>query len=837
MNIIHSSVVSRLSIAAILLVLLVVIGLPTSQSKKIAGSKNFNYTSSSDLILPTDSLSARLSVNSCPNSFTKSAYINQADYAASLAGIKVFKMRLLSEFKKNNNSFATLAANIFNNFNNQSASKTCLLPLSIKLDPKQALNISDSNLSEVALGQQSIFCSNYQAYFLKDSKFFLASTAIANYSSYINQKQIIAKLNRKLKKQRTFKAQARQSIAKKIQKEIKRLTLSINYAKYHQKDGFILADFFNHVCSKANIQLTPNSNDPDVKDNPAHPTIRVSPVNIVTNTPLSTIVVSTVTRTPTIKSTVTAVKTVTPTASPTKTANISATKVATASPTKTNLPVFSPVPEPTSIPMTNLCASGSAKSITQYDISWNFDKHYPCGQFVNGDYWVLGPVKIDKITPQFSGSRNGTMINPSAAGVQGFDYLAHGYNAALSVTVPVSISSNSSVISSIARPDCSPPAKCRPALKTAAILTVLMQKPANDGKNLFRPPYAGTNKILFSADQLQTSLLPTKSSPSASVPTLAQIERNFKRPWLDFQGEWTGAFIHPTENMPEYGSELANATNSGALRLMLNEPANAKRAALINYVQYGIDMYGNLALNPMYGANGGHMHGRILPLVFAATLLNSSEIKQAILNRGLENFQEDGSVVVSPVTGKALFGQPRTGNESEYWQNQMVDRNTRTAPDPYGYIDGGLLPGGYYHSCCTSSNYKGTALALKLMPKLREIWPANKFISYSERWVREGTVAAPDPCASPTVYNRKLISKDPKHISLWNTLNSEPNESKRLNSIWNNRVAFGYGTLFGPDGKGSCIKGSGRFIGRHGIEKDGGGYQNPFVNELWKLHG
>jgi hypothetical protein len=37
------------------------------------------------------------------------------------------------------------------------------------------------------------------------------------------------------------------------------------------------------------------------------------------------------------------------------------------------------------------CEDGTESSIEQYGITWTFDKEYQCGQFVNGDYWVLGP--------------------------------------------------------------------------------------------------------------------------------------------------------------------------------------------------------------------------------------------------------------------------------------------------------------------------------------------------------------------------------------------------------------------------------------------------------------
>src|ERR1035437_9672400 len=40
------------------------------------------------------------------------------------------------------------------------------------------------------------------------------------------------------------------------------------------------------------------------------------------------------------------------------------------------------------------------KEITQYGITWTFDKPILTGQFITGDWWVLGPVTIIKITPE-----------------------------------------------------------------------------------------------------------------------------------------------------------------------------------------------------------------------------------------------------------------------------------------------------------------------------------------------------------------------------------------------------------------------------------------------------
>jgi hypothetical protein len=40
------------------------------------------------------------------------------------------------------------------------------------------------------------------------------------------------------------------------------------------------------------------------------------------------------------------------------------------------------------------------QEISQYGITWTFDKPVQCGQFITGDWWVIGPVKIIRITPE-----------------------------------------------------------------------------------------------------------------------------------------------------------------------------------------------------------------------------------------------------------------------------------------------------------------------------------------------------------------------------------------------------------------------------------------------------
>jgi hypothetical protein len=71
-------------------------------------------------------------------------------------------------------------------------------------------------------------------------------------------------------------------------------------------------------------------------------------------------------------------------------------------------------------------AAALADSLTQYGITWKFSKPARYGQFVNGDYWVLGPVEITEVSPGWDGSKNGSMLDPVPSTAQG--YIVHTHN-------------------------------------------------------------------------------------------------------------------------------------------------------------------------------------------------------------------------------------------------------------------------------------------------------------------------------------------------------------------------------------------------------------------------
>ena len=200
--------------------------------------------------------------------------------------------------------------------------------------------------------------------------------------------------------------------------------------------------------------------------------------------------------------------------------------------------------------------------ISQFGITWTFDRAYTVGQFANGDYWVVGPVTIIAIDPQSTDidgrTMNGSMINPSPklGTDQGYDSKMYGgygkhFDPALNAARPdnrdlntencLVIQPHSSLVSTISFPK----AGKLPQIETAAILTVL-PKPVPPGS--FRPPYCGSDKtIKFNVDHLDYSLL-KNLKPVPGTPSIANVERYFERPWIDHVPSWLARFHHPAEN-------------------------------------------------------------------------------------------------------------------------------------------------------------------------------------------------------------------------------------------------------------------------------------------------
>lgn len=445
----------------------------------------------------------------------------------------------------------------------------------------------------------------------------------------------------------------------------------------------------------------------------------------------------------------------------------------------------------------------TASSVSQYGITWTFDKAYPVGKFANGDWWVAGPVTVTAISPAFTGTQNGWEVNPNSGTQQGLDNRLDGFQASRVPSLPYVATAGKSIIKGVSKSGtCGNDGQFHyPCLTTAAVLTVLGSVPANNGANTFRPPFFGTNKPLYTTTQLRTDKLSSRASV-AGAPSLAQAARRFQRVQVDYGNTWYGRYMHPSQNyafvdnpsndqVSEYGAELGRDAADVALRLLLNDSLSSKMPAVINYVQAGIDIYGMHSGGVTWVSDGGHFLGRKLLAVYAAVLLDDPTMKAEISNAAYATYGDDGhayyttnsqTIAALQAAGykPALWGKP-CGN-GEYERQQLEDVGPRDCRDPIAMIDGGEAPGDSYQGCCTSQPMKGTSLAARLLPGAKAVWNYPAYHDYVDRWVGFGAWGAPDN---------------------WNSLGRTPARN---------------------------------YASRHGTVKDGGSYGSQFIDNMWTTY-
>jgi hypothetical protein len=396
-------------------------------------------------------------------------------------------------------------------------------------------------------------------------------------------------------------------------------------------------------------------------------------------------------------------------------------------------------PEPeTGIPAGATVAHRS--SVSQYGITWTFDKAYPVGQFVNGDYWVVGPVKINSISPKWDGQRNGSMINPRTGNAHGYHAQVYGYTANLNVTAsltktsPLTVNPDSSIVSTagwLAGEPGAPPANGsipgvpRPAVRSAAVLTVMSSVPPSGS---FRPPFGYGGKLLYNISQIKWGVLP-KLTPVANAPSFATIERTVQRLRIDHVGYSVGTqYIAPSDNYHGYGKEFATEINDAILMMLLNYPDAQKEKTLIEVLQIGIDLHGVLkdsdgkfAGNRWWGDyGGGHGSGRKWPILFTGIVLNDTEMKNIGKTWGSIKFGEDCQTFYS---AGALPDNPREAGQAT-WSDRHCSR---------GYVGGWASP---YRLCCTANAWVGEVLGARLM-NAKELWNHDALFDYQDFYMQE----------------------------------------------------------------------------------------------------
>ncbi|HUS46772.1 MAG TPA: hypothetical protein VM098_01535 [Phycisphaerae bacterium] len=412
------------------------------------------------------------------------------------------------------------------------------------------------------------------------------------------------------------------------------------------------------------------------------------------------------------------------------------------------------------------------ESVSQYGITWTFEKPARVGQFVSGDWYVVGPVTVKEIDPkplfgkevpaadaaprelrkmgEEKLARNGSLLNPPPRQEVSFDSeVANYYNPELFARLPIAMKPGDCLVSSIsvkkgakARGTYAAYASrdnnaYRPVV-AQAILTCLAEPQPPDA---FRPSYCDRQQKVYLARNLRRELLPTLPRvPSATADALANSCRTFQRPWFN-----TGffSFDQACKNMPNYAQLIAQACSDAGCLLCLDFRPEEKEPLVLGLVQVGIDLYGVVrAGHPGWQAWGGHGSGRKFPIVFAGLLLG-----------------DDAMARVTKTLPKACFGEDEQTAYGDSWTGAKVvftghsgisaatglshaDVSRRAAWGPYEHrppsqwIHGNFTSDGYRRANTTRA-WVGEALAMRLM-KGEKYWGHDAFFDYVDRWMAEG---------------------------------------------------------------------------------------------------
>ena len=381
-------------------------------------------------------------------------------------------------------------------------------------------------------------------------------------------------------------------------------------------------------------------------------------------------------------------------------------------------------------------------SITKDGITWTFAAPTRVGQFVNGDYYVVGTTTIVDIQPlpTPANGRHGTMLNVRP-NVQrsGFDsrIQASRYDPSLRVYPPITLTPGNKLVSSRSVASSNPPCVMRPydtSVSPVASVSILTSLAAPQPLDAFRPSYAHGSTRIYLSRNLRRQSLP-RLPFVRNVPPLSEFEGYLKRPWVD------SVFFNfdvPAEYMASYGRENAYLMSFAGLLLTLDFPAEQKEPLLVYLTQYGIDLFGLVEQGHTgWQAHGGHGSGRKFPIVLAGVMLSEESMKSV-----QANFGEDMQTirVSETLPAGAYTGSWHTQPESVVYGGHVGINGESVNPGwgPYEH----LLPAAWkntlgesYRRCCTSVAWVGEALAARLIPGMLDAWNRPQFFAYVDRWM------------------------------------------------------------------------------------------------------
>lgn len=413
------------------------------------------------------------------------------------------------------------------------------------------------------------------------------------------------------------------------------------------------------------------------------------------------------------------------------------------------------------------------ESISSHGITWRFDNIVEVGQFVNGDYYIVGPVTIISISPEPVDGRNGSVLNlPSDQNRSGFDdrVSADRYDPTLCVELPLHMEPGDALISSISVQSVGElPSAFRPSepsispVQSVSVLTCIERAVA---PTAFRPSYCDRDQKIYYADSIHWNLLP-QLQKVPNIPDLEILADHFQRPWLEV---CFFSFDAAAEYQSQYGRETGRAAGMVTLALMLDFTSEEKERLLINFMQYGIDLWGIIRAGyPGWQAHGGHGSGRKWPIIFTGIILGDSQMQ-------------------SPQTlyPKLYFGEDMQTMYDSCWTGANVVYAGHIGPDGNDFRPGWgpyehLYPsqweskiGEDYRRCCTSIAWVGQALAARIMGA-KDLWNHDAFFDYVDRWMYEDDSAHIVEIQNATGWNYSMSWA--RQGQTWDTF---------INNMWSN---------------------------------------------------
>lgn len=398
-------------------------------------------------------------------------------------------------------------------------------------------------------------------------------------------------------------------------------------------------------------------------------------------------------------------------------------------------------------------------AVSQYGITWKFNRKVRAGRFISGDWYIVGPATVVDITPKplfgkevadspdwklineagvkedrykDQWARNGSVLNQRVdTGQGGFDSrLSHGhYDPAQFKKLPIAMTPGDALISTISAPEPIDHRGYGQPVLTAAILTCLKEPVPADA---FRPSYCDRGQKIYLARNLKRELLYTLPRPKAAPANLVQWARVFERPWLDTVN-W--GYASPKENMPRYGRWITCGVSRAAILLHLDYPPGDKEPLLVGYVQYGIDLWGIVRAGfSGWNGHGGFGGGRKWTIIFAGLMLGDADMRSPNTKYPKCVFGEDT---------QTAFGKSWTGADVVFMSHPAWVKESPELKSPaevYGTDAWGRWSSSEgYRRCCTSVEWPGETLAARLM-RAEKLWNHDAFFAYVDRWMTEDNV-------------------------------------------------------------------------------------------------